>query len=37
MTSYENLSKDELIKLLLKKDNEIKEKDNEIKETKDEY
>lgn len=33
MTNYENLSKDELIKLLLKKDNEIKEKNNEIIET----
>ena len=37
MNNYENLSKDELIKLLLEKDNKLVEKDNEIKETKIEF
>ena len=37
MNNYNNLSKDELIKLLLEKDNKLIEKDNEIKETKIEF
>ena len=36
MNNYENLSKDELIKLLLEKDNKLLEKDNKLSEMKDE-